>query len=290
MHLLKWAGSKHGFVEKYGYLLPKPSEIKGAYGEPFLGGGAVADVYIGRAPCVLNDSNARLIAMYRGVRDEPELVIDALRQYVFNKECYYRTRKEFNLGGAPDWRVAAQLIYLNRTCFNGLYRENADGEFNVPIGKYKNPNFCNEALIRDVSRRLRAAPTHLLAQDYTTILDSAGKDDFLFIDSPYVPASATANFTSYTSGGFGPEDQQRLADRLHTLKCHWILTNADNDMTRALYAGWHMMGVTAPRSINSKGDKRGEVPELIVSNRSFVEWVDWCMCDGSRHKRGFGCP
>jgi DNA adenine methylase len=262
MQLLKWAGGKGWLVDSYPHLFPETKRFR----EPFLGGGAVAGHYLGRSTCILSDSNRDLIVTYAAVRDNPESVISELSRLTFNPDTYAHVRHRFNGDRSASYADrAAWLIYLNRTCFNGLYRVNRRGKFNVPIGDYKNPKFCDPDRIRKLSALLQDAILSTL--DFESALTLAGPDDFVFLDPPYVPVSKTANFTGYQAGGFGPADQARLAARLKSLCCHWLLTNADTPEARALYAGWHIEGVPARRSINSKGAKRRAVGELLVSNR-----------------------
>lgn len=264
--LLKWAGSKSWILETHGHLFPAPETITG-YREPFLGGGAIAGHYLGRTQCHLSDLNEHLMTMYRAVRDDPDDVIRLLRGLKYDRERYLVTRSQFNYAPKvmPAER-AAWMIYLNRTGFNGLYRENRKGEFNVPFGRYTNPTICDEPLIRAWSEALQGST--LAHCDYMKTLAGAREGEFIFLDPPYVPASKTASFTAYQAGGFGRVDQERLIGELYLLDIRgikWMLTNSAE--ARGLYESrWHVLDVQVARRINSKGSKRGKVGEIIVAN------------------------
>jgi DNA adenine methylase len=260
---LKWAGGKRWIDAA---LLPDPARVR-TYREPFLGSGAVARHYLGRVPCVLSDANARLIRCYRGVRGDVEGVVRRLECTAYTREEYARTRRDFNSrASVTDTEIAAWFVYLNRCGFNGLYRENADGEFNVPFGRYANPTICDATTLRAWSALLRGVA--LRDEDFEEALDDAEEGDFVYLDPPYVPVSETADFTAYVAGGFGPADQDRLDRQLVHLDArgaHWILSNAA--AARGRYARWHVREIEVPRKINRDPAKRGPVTELLVSNR-----------------------
>lgn len=269
--ILKWVGGKRWLLERYAHMLPAPADIT-AYFEPFLGGGAVATRYIGKTTCVLSDVNTRLIQMYEGVRDEPEAVIGRLKQLVYDPDVYDLVRRKFNApvnDTQPNVARAVQFIYLNKTCFNGLFRENRKGEFNVPFGKYTNPTICDEENIRAWSKAMSDNATAFYCIDFEKMLAFAKPDYFFFIDPPYVPVSDTADFTGYTAGGFGPEDQKRLVDGLSVLDqkgAKFLLTNAAEALPLYDGQGWNVQVAPVGRSINSKGTKRGKVDEILVTN------------------------
>lgn len=274
MNLLKWLGNKRYIPERYAHILPAPETITG-YREPFLGSGAVAEHYLGATglggkplACWLSDANADLIAMYRAVRDMPETVIGCLRNYTFDRGTYEMVRAAFNSRPSAGAALrAAWFIYLNRTCFNGLYRVNRKGEFNVPMGDYKDPTICDPERILECSRILQHA--HLAADDFATALDAAQSGEFVFLDPPYVAASSTANFTGYAAGGFGRSEQETLAEQLDNLDakgCRFLLTNADTPEARELYDGWRIERVEARRSVSAKGKGRGMAGEILVAN------------------------
>jgi len=259
---IKSAGGKTKLLPKILKILPKLSP-NNAYFEPFVGGGAV---FFALQPkkAFLGDANPHLIATYIALRDDVEKVIRDLtsKRYANNEDAYYRIRKTiFN----DPRRTPAEFIYTNRTGFNGLFRVNQDGKFNIPFGQYKNPTICNADNLRRCARVLCNA--HIRAGDFALTLKSARKGDICYLDPPYWPTSDTANFRGYTAGGFGPEDQVRLRDearRLKKLGVFVLLSNADVAPVRELYKGFKIERVEMPRSINSKGSGRGNVGELLI--------------------------
>ena len=277
--LIKFVGGKGWLLKGYAHMLPAPADIE-TYFEPFLGGAAVATHYIGKTTCVLSDMNARLIQMYDGVRHNPESVIERLHEltdwrtrpdgmFEANPVVFEDVRAAFNAPETSTTERAAQFIYLNRTDFNGLYRENRKGEFNAPIGKFKTcPTLCDEENIRAWSRAMNDKGTAFFCADFERFFAFAKPGTFMFLDPPYVPVSETANFSAYTAGGFGPEDQERLAEALHRLDragAKFLLTNAAEALP--LYQDdWQVTVAAVGRSINSKGTKRGKVDEILVTN------------------------
>ena len=267
---VKWAGGKGQLLDKFGEVFP---EEFNTYYEPMVGAGAVF-FELNPEKAVINDINEDLIKTYGIVRDEVNDLIEILKEFekLHDKEFYYQKRGEFNLikkENNPDYDLdlAARFIYLNRTCFNGLYRVNSSGEFNVPMGSYKNPTICNEELLRVVSDRLQ--DTEIMCGDFKAAVESAGKDDLIYFDPPYDPVSKTSNFTEYTNGGFGDEDQKRLAKTFKKLSDRGVrvaLSNSDTDFIRRLYKDFKIQKVKASRSINCKSKGRGDVDELIVTN------------------------
>ena len=268
--LLKYVGGKRQLLPEIRKYMAPPGTY-GRYFEPFVGGGAVFfDLYthpdagpVSRKAW-LCDSNAELMTTYAGVRDNVDAVIRALREYaeLHDTEHYYLVRaqqpKEPHL-------VAARMIYLNRTCYNGLYRVNKKGGFNVPIGRYTNPTICDEKNLRAVSRVLKSA--ELVTGDFEQVLSNAIEGDFVYCDPPYPPTSATSDFTSYTANGFNLADHERLvvcARRLKERGVRVLLSNADLPVVRKMYEGFEMRSVQANRAINSKGGKRGAVGELLI--------------------------
>lgn len=261
---LKWPGGKRQLLPEIGKHVS--ADHAGRYFEPFLGGGAVFfDLMTTMAPhCYLSDANAELIATYMAIRDDVESVITALRQHAkqHSEEHYYAVRAQTVRSNTS---VAARMIYLNRTCFNGLYRVNKKGEFNVPIGRYANPTICDADNLRACARVLQFA--ELAHADFSSVMAVARRGDLVYLDPPYVPVSETGDFTSFTAAGFGPADQDRLvqcARRLKETGVQVLLSNADLPAVRALYAGFEMRTVQARRNINSKGGKRGGVGELLI--------------------------
>ena len=288
---LKWAGGKR-------QLLPAlcrfyPSQFA-KYWEPFLGSAAVffdlhARGLLDGHASVLADINPDLIACYAAVRDQPDMVIDALdnlaREHArLGSAHYYDVRdRQFNPQRASHGRaaytpaLAAMFIYLNRTGYNGLFRLNADGAFNVPAGRYANPRICDAENLRRVSAALQAPGVRLLVQPFDCVILEAKAGDFVYFDPPYSPLSKTARFTSYTAEGFSHDDQRMLRDLLLALAkrgCHAVLSNSTAPEIVELYerdkaiaaAGFHCHTVPARRAINSKAGGRGSVNEYIITN------------------------
>jgi DNA adenine methylase len=253
-------------------ILPRLPRTINTYYEPFLGGGAVffALASEGRfrrfKRAALNDVNDDLMCAYLALRDYPDELIRALSKHVYDKKHYYAVREMRPLtlfGGA------ARFIYLNRTCFNGLYRVNSKGEFNVPFGRYKNPTICDEKTLRAASGALKDRVV-LAWFDFESAVASAKRGDSVYFDPPYVPLSKTANFTSYSKNGFGEAEHVRLRDcfaRLDKRGVHVLLSNSDTPFVRKLYKGFKIEQVEAPRRVNSKASKRGNVGELLISGK-----------------------
>lgn len=260
---LKWAGGKGKLIQQY--LPYLPTDFK-TYYEPFLGGGAVF-FHLLPAAAILTDINPELINTYRCVRDQVEEVISLLEKHKLkhNKEYYYEMRSR---AGNSDVERAARFIYLNKTCFNGLYRENSQGAFNVPIGKYKNPLICNAELLRSVSAALRTAQIEV--RPFEAVLNFAKTGtDFVYFDPPYHPLSPTSNFTAYSRLGFTEADQIKLKETFATL-AGWgvkvMLSNSDCCLIRELYQDFNIHPISAARAINSKSNKRGKIYEVLVTS------------------------
>lgn len=240
----------------------------GKFHEPFMGGAALFfHLRATREPfeARLSDGNERLVRAYRGVRDDVEGVIRQLQTYPHDKDFYLdlRAKKPEELSEAD---AAAWLIYLNRTCFNGLYRVNSKNEFNVPFGRYENPNICDAKNLRACSRALRGV--EVVEEDFATAAEQMAPDDLVYFDPPYVPVSASSSFTSYTAGGFGPNDQTRLRDvalGLARRGVHVLLSNSDTPDVRKLYSDFRITEVSANRALNSKTTGRGAVGEVLIS-------------------------
>jgi DNA adenine methylase len=243
------------------------------YHEPFVGGGALffslASEQRREQPwAVLTDMNERLVRAYTGIRDELESVLELLAGHD-EQHCethYYATRAMDIDATSSDARVAAWMIYLNKTGFNGLYRVNKKGGFNVPIGRYDNPTILDEDNLRACSAVLQH--TEIEHRSYTHVFHEAEAGDVVYFDPPYVPLNKTANFTSYTRDGFGPEDQVQLRDMAWELKqrgVNVILSNHDTPEVRELYKEFDIEQVMMSRSINSRASKRGAVAEVIIS-------------------------
>jgi len=267
---LKSVGGKTALFAE---ILPRlPAKI-GTYYEPFLGGGAVffalaAESRFERA--VLGDMNEEFVHAYAELARDVDGVVRTLKKHVYDEKYYYGVRAQNPLKLDPSAR-AARLIYLNKTCFNGLYRVNRKGEFNVPFGDYANPTICDEENLRAASAVFRKTNTTLSAVDFEATVATAKPGDAVYFDPPYWPASETANFTSYTAGGFSARDQARLqsvAAQLAGRGVHVLLSNSDTPFVRELYAGFRIEEVQARRNVNSKGKRRGKVGELLISGRN----------------------
>jgi DNA adenine methylase len=259
---LKWVGGKTSLLPEL--LKHVPARLR-RYHEPFVGGGAL---FFAVAPrrARISDDNAELIHCYRQVRDGVFAVLDALARHVYEKAHFAAVRELDPLLLAPAER-AARFIFLNKTCFNGLWRVNRAGRFNVPIGRYKNPRFHDPAALITASHALRGV--EIECAPFEESLVKAAPGDFVYLDPPYDPVSPTASFASYTPGGFGWEDQKRLARACIALNrrgVRFLLSNSATDRVRELYRGFEQRMVRAPRFINSRADSRGHVDELLVFN------------------------
>jgi len=265
---VKWAGGKGRLLSQLRPLLPSGVEQM-RHVEPFVGGGAL---FFSRRPAraLLTDINPALVATYSAIRDDVAAVIDALRRLAsrHSKESYYEIRERYNEGRRLSVsQRAAMFIYLNKTCFNGLHRVNRRGEFNVPVGSYKNPRILNEDALQAASHALEGA--QLRCEPFDALLENAKPGDFIYFDPPYEPLSQTASFTSYTRDGFNREDQTRLRDVYKALDrrgCKLMLSNSDVPFIRNLYRDFRIDTVAAPRAINCDAKKRGKVTEILVRN------------------------
>lgn len=276
---LKWAGGKRQLLPRILALVPPRVRT---YVEPFVGGGALFFALAARQRfkrAVLGDVNGELINCYQALRDDVEAVIDLLAPLQNTAEEYYRVRGQTPAGMSPAAR-AARLIYLNRCGFNGLYRVNSSGLFNVPFGRYARPRICDPGGLRAVSRAL--ADVELVQGDFKAVAArrTLGPNDFVYLDPPYVPLSKTASFTAY-AGDFSMADQERLAKFLRRLadkRIAAVLSNSDCADTRRLYDGLTMVSIPARRNINSVASRRGPVAELLVQTRALP---DGAACYGA---------
>lgn len=265
--LVKWAGGKGRLLAEL--LQGAPASYR-SYFEPFLGGAAL---YFRLRPTssVLSDSNADLINMYSCVARDPDGVIERLARHRLRHcaDYYYAVRELWNTPAALPGSVdrAAAFIYLNRTCYNGLWRVNRRGGFNVPIGRYSDPLILDAPRIRTASRLLSGAS--LRAAHFAEAVAGAGEGDFVYFDPPYHPISETASFTSYTATNFGPDDHHELAGVARALVergCAVLVTNSDTPFVRDLYKGFSIRSIACRRSINSNGGARGQQSELLITS------------------------
>lgn len=239
------------------------------YFEPFLGGGALF-FRIKPTHARLTDVNPELINAYQTVQQRPVDLIAELNEHRHDKDEFYRVRGADRTPDYPEWSAvqrAARLIYLNKTCFNGLYRVNSRGQFNVPFGRYSNPTICDPENLQACSQALRNA--EIACASYLAVEEHAADGDFVYFDPPYEPLNATSNFTSYVQGGFGARDQEALRDlcrRLHQKGVKWMLSNSVAPLILDLYAEFQIDRVGANRAVNSRADRRGKIEEVIVRN------------------------
>ncbi len=265
---LKWAGGKRQLLEEIRKYVPKRFNT---YYEPFVGGGAVLfDLQPKKA--VINDINSELINTYEIIRDEINTIIEDLSKHKNEKDYFYELRE---LDRQPEFKDlspvsrASRLIFLNKTCYNGLFRVNIQGQFNVPFGDYKNPNIVNEIIVRAVHHYLSSNDVQILNQDFADVVSSAKKEDFVYVDPPYDPVSDTSSFTGYSLDGFGRKEQIRLKETVDVLtkrSCHVLLSNSATDFIKDLYSDYKVVTVEATRAINSNAARRGKIDEVLVMN------------------------
>lgn len=268
--VLKWAGGKRQLMTSIVSLLPENiSSCK--YIEPFIGGGAVL-FHLQPKKAIINDFNAELINVYSVIKNNLPGLIKDLKKHKNNADYFYKIRgmdRKSNFSDLPDIEKASRIIYLNKTCFNGLYRVNSAGEFNAPFGRYKNPTIVNEAALRAVNEYLNNNNVLLLQKDFEDVLKKADKNCFVYLDPPYHPISAGSNFTGYIQGGWDTDDQVRLkkaCDELNKKGARFLLSNSSTDFIKDLYKDYSITVVKANRAINSDGGKRGRVDEVLVKN------------------------
>ena len=269
---VKWVGGKRQLLRQFRELGLYPPEdfnpITNSYYEPFVGGGAVFfDLLPKNAE--LSDLNNELVTTYNVIKNNVDELIQSLQKHIYDKEYYLKVRAK-KIEDLSDVEIASRFIFLNRTGFNGLYRVNKSGQFNVPFGRYNNPVICDEDNLRRVSDALQDVTiTH---QDYKHVLKTAKSGDFIYLDPPYYPINATSSFTSYTAEGFLEKEQTELRDtfvKLHEKGCFVMLSNSDTPFINELYSGLDgitINKITAGRSINSKGSGRGKITEVLVTN------------------------
>jgi len=266
--ILKWAGGKRKLIPEILNLFPADYKER-PYHEPFVGGGAVFFNLRPKAGSI-NDINSQLMIFYHVVRDNPEELISKASQYPYDEKTYYTLRDRFNQPNITETERAALLLYLNKTAYNGLYRVNSKGDFNVPFGRYKHPTIVIKKRIFAASKILKNVEH--LNEDFSYVLDKATEGDLCYFDPPYQPISKTANFTSYAEQGFDLRDQERLRDlcvELHTKGVLFVLSNSYATPVRKLYANiddFEMKIVQANRVISSKSSTRGAVNEILVTN------------------------
>ena len=267
--VVKWVGGKRQLLPQILPLIPKRMT---AYCEPFLGGGAVLFALQPKRALV-NDLNQDLITVYRVIKENADALIEHLSRHENTPEYFYRIRdldrdKEA-YAALSDVEKASRLLYLNKTCYNGLFRVNASGAFNSPYGHYRRPNIVNEQTIRGVSRYFNSCDIAFFSEDFAAVLDRVPRGGFVYLDPPYDPVSDTASFTGYNRGGFGREEQVRLkacCDALTARGVKFLLSNSATPFIRELYSSYHVSIVQARRAVNSVASRRGAIEEVLVRN------------------------
>ncbi len=267
--VVKWVGGKRQLLDTLKPLLPKRITT---YCEPFIGGGAML-FSLQPSKAYVNDINSELIQVYTTIKNNVEELISTLSNYKNEPDFFYsvrdwdRDREKYSQ--LTDVEKAARILYLNKTCYNGLYRVNNAGEFNSPFGNYRNPNIVNAPVLRAVSVYLNSAEIHFTSTDYEEVIKNIPKGTFVYLDPPYDPISNTSSFTGYSRGGFSQDDQIRLrkcCDELNARGIKFMLSNSATDFIREQYAAYKIITVQAKRAINSVAKGRGDVDEVVVRN------------------------
>ena len=266
--VLKWVGGKRQLITQITELLPSRYAT---YYEPFIGGGAVF-FHLQRKKVVINDFNSELVNVYKTIQSDVEALIEDLKKHKNESDYFYEMRaldRSDTFSELTNIEKASRVLYLNKTCFNGLYRVNRSGEFNTPFGRYKNPNIVNEITLRAVHKYLKTNDITILNQDFASIFDNIKKNDFVYLDPPYDPVSKSSNFTGYNQGGFSTDDQirlRKLCDKLNKRGVKFLLSNSATDFIKEEYKDYQINIVKATRSINSNAKKRGAVDEVLIRN------------------------
>ncbi|MFH0733130.1 MAG: DNA adenine methylase [bacterium] len=265
---VKWAGGKRQLLPDIRIYIPTKFNT---YFEPFLGGAAVL-FNLQPAKAVVNDMNSELINVYRVIKFNYLELIEELKTFENSEEFFYSVRewdRKEDYKNFSSIKKAARIIYLNKTCYNGLFRVNSQGQFNAPFGNYKNPNIINEFTVKAVHNYLNENEIAFYDGDFEDVLQLAAKNDFVYMDPPYDPISDVSSFTGYTFNGFGPIEQYRLqkaCDSLNDKGVKFLLSNSSTDLIKDLYKKYKIEIVQANRSINSIADRRGKIDELLIRN------------------------
>ena len=271
--VLKWAGGKRQLLPSIEPFIPKKIST---YVEPFVGGGALL-FHLQPKKAIINDFNKELMNVYQVIRENPDELISLLQKHQKenSEEYYYSVRsldRDKNYNKMPELEKAARILYLNKTCYNGLFRVNSSGQFNAPYGKYKNPAIVNDITIKAVSNYFNSVNLKLMTGDYREALKGLRKDAFVYLDPPYMPISSSANFTGYTESGFDYSKQVELRDecvKLHKKGIKFLQSNSYTKEILELYSDSSMFKievVQAKRSINSKANRRGDIAEVLIYN------------------------
>lgn len=264
--IVKWVGGKRQLMFELLKNMPKDYN---RYFEPFIGGGAL---FFELQPnnAYISDMNEELINLYQVVRDNVDELITDLQKHDISKEYFMEIRNIDRTEEYQNWsdiKKASRFIYLNRTCFNGMYRVNSKGEFNVPFGHYKNPRILDENNLINCSHLLQR--TEIKQADFSEVLKKVKKGDFVYFDPPYVPLSETSSFTSYTKDGFDIDMQFKLRDvcnELDSMGVKFLLSNSDTKLVNELYENYNIKKVFASRQINANANGRGKITEVLVRN------------------------
>lgn len=267
--VVKWVGGKRQLLPEIRKYIPKKFSN---YYEPFLGGGAVLfDIQPKKA--IINDINEELINLYKVIRDNADELIEDLKKYTNDSECFYRTReldRDINIySKLSNIERASRIHYLNKTCYNGLFRVNRAGQFNAPFGRYKSPNIVNEITIRALNKYFNTADIEFRCCDFEESLKGIRKGAFVYFDPPYDPVSDSSDFTGYSKGGFDKNQQIRLRNLCETInekEVKFLLSNSATEFILDLYREFNVEIIQAKRIINSKGSERGEIDEVLVRN------------------------
>lgn len=265
---LKWAGGKRYLLSEIHKRIPKFTN----YYELFLGGGAVV-FSLQPKKAILNDLNSDVINVYKVIKKDVEKLIKELKKHRNESDYFYKVRSldrdEVKFSKFNDIEKAARVIFLNKTCFNGLFRVNSQGQFNTPFGRYKNPNYINAEVLRAINKFLNENEIIILNESFEKLLSKIKKGSFVYLDPPYDPVSNTASFTGYSLNGFNKEDQRNLkkfCDKLDAKGVKFLLSNSATEFIKDLYKDYKTEIVEVPRSINSDPTKRGKVDEVLVRN------------------------
>ena len=277
---LKWAGGKRQLLPVLRQYIPK-NLGSSTYFEPFVGAGAFFfDLQPKKA--LINDTNKELINCYQTIKDNPDELLELTREYQKNisRDCYYKLReldRTSSFDKLSNVQRAARIIYLNKTCFNGLFRVNSQGQFNVPYGDHKNPIVADEVVIRAINKYLTENKIEITNQDFGKAVAKAKKGDFIYFDPPYDPISNSSSFTGYDLNGFGKDEQHRLkkvSDKLIDKGCKVLLSNSATDFIKELYGDkkyYSLIEVEATRNINSVGTSRGKINEVLIFSKYDVK-------------------
>lgn len=268
--LVKWAGGKRQLLPHIHATLPAGTPR--SYYEPFIGGGAVL-FSLTPTSARVNDLNSELINLYEVVREDVEALISLVSTYPNDADFFYQLRAVDRdverFAALSTTERAARTLYLNKTCYNGLYRVNSAGQFNAPFGRYKNPTICDADTLRGVHQYFRDNDVIFTRGDFAAAVAGAGEGDFVYFDPPYDPVNVTSSFTGYQKGGFDRAEQERLkavCDDLDARGVKFLLSNSATEFIRELYTDFFVDTVAATRAINSVGSRRGKVDEVLVRN------------------------